>query len=89
VDAMRLITEDLPESWIKPLLAHNVRYVEQFLAILQEPDAANNLAQALDCSLEALQEVAARVLNEHPEITVPSRSGATFSLGLGKRRDWK
>ena len=85
---MRLITEDLPKSWIEPLVAHNIRYIEQFLAILQEPNAACNLARALDSPLQTLQEVGARVLREHPDITLPVRSGAHYSLGYGKSSDW-
>jgi hypothetical protein len=72
---MRLITGNLPEPWIKLLLAHNVRYVEQFLAIVQDADAASRLAMALNAPLEALREVAARVLREQPDMVVPTPSG--------------
>jgi hypothetical protein len=86
---VRLITEDLPEALVRSLLRHNVRYVEQFLSLLRDPNSARNLASALESSVEALQTIAARVLKEHPEIEVPEPTGKTHSLGLGKEPDWK
>jgi hypothetical protein len=86
---MRLITDDLPETLARPLLRHNIRYLEQFLSLLRDPKSAHNLACALDSSVEALQAIAASVLREHPEIEVPESSGTMRSMGLGKESDWK
>lgn len=86
---MRLISDDLPEHLVGPLLRHNIRYVEQFLALLRDPASAPNLARALDTSVEALQAIAARVLEEHPELTIPEPGGRSYSMGFGKESDWK
>jgi hypothetical protein len=86
---MRPITDDLPETLARPLLRHNIRYLEQFLSLMRNPKSASNLASALDTSVEALQSIAARVLKNHPEIDVPEPSGKTYSMGLGKESDWK
>ena len=86
---MRLIVDDLPENLVRPLLRHNIRYVEQFLAMLRDPSSARNLACALDTSIEALQTIAARVREEHPELTLPEPGGRSYSMGFGKESDWK
>ena len=86
---MLLMTEVLPERFAEPLLRHNIRFVEQFLSMMLEPDATHALAKALDCTVEDLEAVALKVQDEHPDLIVPKYSGREYGLGYGKKTDWK
>ena len=86
---MLLVTDTLPERFAEPLLRHNVRFVEQFLAMMRESATMRALAEMIGCSVDDLKRVARSVEVEHPDLTVPKSRGSEHGLGYGKKADWE
>jgi hypothetical protein len=82
------INHVLPEKYVKRLVSHNIRFLEQFLSLVELQGQADALAATLDIPIEAVQALVEKIHQEYPDLKVPRRSTREYATGYRKPSDY-
>ena len=86
---MITINHVLPEKYVKCLASYNIRFLEQFLSLVELQGQADAVAAALDVPIEVVYSLAEKIHREYPNLQVPRRSSRKYQTGYREPSDYR